>query len=182
MRNIFSLNTFKINLCAWSLYRLFWRDHFKKKEDATQKRLNLVLEEGKTEDEIKKKLLGLVKNMWTKVSCTAGIWSLLAIFIVISCYSLVTIYKMYKPPPNYFCWFAHSHKVDRRGGVKSISVALTELHAFKCNHPQTVFFFFFLNSASHCAVIPRYKCTARCHISSFLLSKLLRMSSDPALN
>lgn len=138
MRNIFSLNTFKINLCAWSLYRLFWRDHFKKKEDATQKRLNLVLEEGKTEDEIKKKLLGLVKSMWTKVSCTAGIWSLLAIFTLISCYSLVTIYKMYKPPPNYFCWFAHSHKVDRRGGVKSISVALTELHAFKCNHPQTV--------------------------------------------
>lgn len=54
MRNIFSLNTFKINLCAWSLYRLFWRDNIKKKEDATQKRLNLVLEEGKNEDEIKK--------------------------------------------------------------------------------------------------------------------------------
>lgn len=148
MRNIFSLNTFKINLCAWSLYRLFWRDHFKKKEDATQKRLNLVLEEGKTEDEIKKKLLGLVKSMWTKVSCTAGIWSLLAIFTVISCYSLVTIYKMYKPPPNYFCWFAHSHKVDRRGGVKSISVALTELHA---SSTDCFFFFFFKFCISLCS-------------------------------
>lgn len=149
MRNIFSLNTFKINLCAWSLYRLFWRDHFKKKEDATQKRLNLVLEEGKTEDEIKKKLLGLVKSMWTKVSCTAGIWSLLAIFTVISCYSLVTIYKMYKPPPNYFCWFAHSHKVDRRGGVKSISVALTELLSVIIH--RLFFFFFFKFCISLCS-------------------------------
>lgn len=173
MRNIFSLNTFKINLCAWSLYRLFWRDHFKKKEDATQKRLNLVLEEGKNEDEIKKKLLGLVKSMWTKVSCTAG--TSLPSF-------LVTLLLQYiKCISHHQATFAglliRTKWTD--GGVKSISVALTELHAFKCNHPQT---FFFLNSASHCAVIPRYKCTARCHISSFLLSKLLRMSSDPALN